>query len=137
MSDFEYEDDFSPEEESPNHHTSAPLPYPNAAPLPQSTAATHHLISASPPKTPGQTKALKDRFPAVSSPTPGRGSAESTSVTLNEAASVVTSAGSELKTSSVTLKIPKGSLDKETFVHLFEIGNDLIKNLDAVSREGV
>ena len=54
-------------------------------------------------------------------------------MTLNEAAGVVTSAGTELKTSSIPLRVPKGSLDKETFVHLYEIGNDLVKTLDTVS----
>ena len=55
------------------------------------------------------------------------------SVTLNEATGVITSAGTELKTSSVTLRVPKGSLDKETFVHLYEIANGLVKTLDTVS----
>ena len=66
----------------------------------------------------------------VSSSTPVSGGASS--VTLNEATGVITSAGTELKTSSVTLRVPKGSLDKETFVHLFEIANGLVKTLDTV-----
>ena len=123
MDDYDYEDDFSPEDESPN----ASLTQLSALKVNKNTGdgcgdVGRGILSSSPPGRLANTP-----------PPPGRGSAGSSSVTLNEATAVVTSAGAELKTSSVSLKIPKGSLDKETFVHLFEIGNDLVKTLDAVS----
>ena len=98
----------------------------------RATSVESRMDASNVPSTASTTSAGRSTVSTPHSRTTPTGG--TSSVTLNEATGVVTTTGSELKTNNVTLKIPKGSLDKETFVHLYEIGNDLVKTLDTVRR---